>query len=70
MQSRKLEKSQYVTSLGIGKHLGVQSRLIFKFFFHIFNIFHELGKIEKSSQRNIQKSQELFVNWEKLGRKF
>ena len=33
----------------------------------IFHRFHELRKIEMSSQRNIQKSQNLLVNWEKFG---
>ena len=33
----------------------------------VFNLFHELGKIEKSSKGNIQKSQNLFVNWEESG---
>ena len=33
----------------------------------VFNLFHELGKIEKSSYSNIQKSQNLLVNWEESG---
>ena len=32
-----------------------------------FHLFHELGKIEKSSKSNIQKFQNLLVNWLKLG---
>ena len=34
----------------------------------IFHIFLELGKNEKSGSSNVQKSQSLFVNCEKLGR--
>ena len=34
-----------------------------------FHLFLELENIEKPRQSNIQKSQNLFVNWEKLGRK-
>ena len=33
----------------------------------IFHIFPELRKIENSFNSNIQKSQNLFVNWEKFG---
>ena len=32
----------------------------------ILHLFPELGKIEKPSKSNIQTSQNLFVNWEKL----
>ena len=37
-----------------------------KNFFPSF-LFPDLGKTEKSSQSNLQKFQNLFVNWEKLG---
>ena len=42
-------------------NLGLYSRNLF------FHVFPELGKIQKSSWSNIQKSKNLFVNWEKLG---
>ena len=34
----------------------------------IFFFFADLGKTEKSSQSNLQKFQNVFVNWERLGR--
>ena len=34
----------------------------------IFFFFPDLGKTEKSSQSNLQKFQNLFVNYERLGR--
>ena len=33
----------------------------------VFHLFLEFGKIEESSKSHIQKSKNLFVNWEKLG---
>ena len=47
----------------IGNNLKVLPMFILKE--TIFRFFPELGKIEKSSQSNIQKPQNLFVNWEK-----
>ena len=47
-----------------GSNLEEQPRLVLK---KISIFFPELGKTEKSSQSNIQKFQNLFVNWEKLG---
>ena len=32
----------------------------------IFHLFHELRKMEKSSQNSIKKSLDLFVNWKNL----
>ena len=49
----------------IENNLEVQPRLTQKKQFSIF--FSELGKTEKSDQSNIQKLQNLFVNWERLG---
>ena len=82
MQSRKLEKSQYVTSLVIGKHLGVQSRLIFNYFFSYFQCFSWIGKnweVQSEKHSKIPRTLcklgktwkkipilNLWINWERL----
>ena len=65
MKSLGLQKSQFLNYLvnwekSGSANLGLYSKNL------VFNLFLELEKIEKSSQSNIQKSKNLFLNWEKL----
>ena len=65
MKSLGLQKSQFLNYLvnwekSGSANLGLYSKNL------VFNIFLVLEKIEKSSQSNIQKSKNLFLNWEKL----
>ena len=67
-KSRKLQKSQFCNSLVNCGHFGSTAEVcIKKSNFPSFPSL-ELKKIKKCSQSNIQKSQNLFVNWEKTGR--
>ena len=61
MKSSGPQKSQFPNSLLNWKKMKVQPRLIFN-----FPAIYELGKIEKSRERNIQKPQNIFVNLERF----